>query len=231
MNQRFEAVNENPMLPGSAGGGSQPTGQDESLVKTLRRFRQRRPAEESCELCSAGLSPNHRHLLEISNSRIVCTCDPCALRFQDVVGGRFKLIPRDVWHLPQLSLSAVEWENVALPINLAFFFYSTPEKKMKALYPSPAGATESLLPLAAWNSLAEKNPLLAKMQTDVEAFIVNRVGIKREYYVVPIDVCFELVGLVRSHWRGLSGGDVVWQQVDGFFARLKARARSTPAPS
>jgi hypothetical protein len=72
-----------------------------------------------------------------------------------VVGGRFKLIPRDVWDLAQFSLSDVEWENLALPINLAFFFYSTPEKKMKALYPSPASATESLLPLAAWNSLAD----------------------------------------------------------------------------
>jgi len=128
-------------------------------------------------------------------------------------------------------LSDLEWENLALPINLAFFFYSAQEKKMKAVYPSPAGATESLLPLAAWNSLAERNPRLLTMQSDVEAFLVNRVGTKRDYYVVPIDVCFELVGLIRSHWRGLSGGDVVWQQVDSLFARLSANARSTPATS
>jgi hypothetical protein len=161
----------------------------------------------------------------------VCTCDPCALRFQDVVGGRFKLIPRDVWDLAQFSLSDVEWENLALPINLAFFFFSTPEKKMKALYPSPAGATESLLPLAAWNSLAERHPRLRTMQPDVEALLVNRVGTKREYYVVPVDVCFELVGLIRMHWRGLSGGDVVWQQVETFFARLSANARPLPGAS
>jgi hypothetical protein len=219
------------MSPGSTGGSSQGDGQGSNLIRTLRRFRQTRTVEERCELCSAGLSPNHRHLLEISNSRIVCTCDPCSLRFQDVVHGRFKLIPREVWHLPQLSLSDLEWENLALPINLAFFFYSTQEKKMKAVYPSPAGATESLLPLPAWNSLAERNPRLLTMQSDVEAFLVNRVGTKRVYYVVPIDVCFELVGLIRSHWRGLSGGDVVWQRVDSFFARLSANARSTPTPS
>jgi hypothetical protein len=167
----------------------------------------------------------------MSNTRIVCTCDPCALRFQDVVGGRFKLIPRDIWDLPQFSLSDVEWENLALPINLAFFFYSSPEKKMKALYPSPAGATESLLPLAAWNSLAERNSRLRTMQADVEAFLINRVGTKREYYVVPIDVCFELVGLIRMHWRGLSGGDAVWSQVENFFARLSGNARPAPAAS
>jgi Family of unknown function (DUF5947) len=197
----------------------------------LRRFRQLRTRQERCELCSIGLAPNHRHLLEISNRRIVCTCDPCALRFQDVVGGRFKLIPRDVWDLREFSLSDVEWENLALPINLAFFFYSTPEKKMRALYPSPAGATESLLPLAAWISLAKRNSRLRSLQSDVEALLVNRIGTKREYYVVPIDVCFELVGLIRVHWRGLSGGEAVWRQVEGFFSRLSANARPLPASS
>jgi hypothetical protein len=213
------------------GANSQGDERAENLIKTLRRFRQPGTARERCEFCGAGLFPNHRHLLELSNSRIACTCDPCALRFQDVVGGRFKLIPRDVWHFSQFSVSDVEWENLALPINLAFFFYSTPEKKMKAMYPSPAGATESLLPLAAWNSLAERNPRLGTMQSDVEAFLVNRVGAKREYFIVPIDVCFELVGLIRVHWRGLSGGDVVWRQVETFFVRLSADARPAPAPS
>ena len=224
-------MNQNPNLPGFTGESPQGDGLGASLIKTLRRFRQSGLAQERCEFCRAGISQIHRHLLEISNSRIVCTCDSCALRFQDVVGGRFKLIPRDVWHLPQFGLSDVEWENLALPINLAFFFYCTPERKVKALYPSPAGATESLLPLAAWNSLAERNPRLGTLQSDVEAFLVNRVGAKREYYVAPIDVCFELVGLIRMHWRGLSGGDAVWQQVESFFARLTANARPLPAPS
>jgi hypothetical protein len=208
---------------GGHGGGG--------VIRTLRRFRRPENVQERCELCGVGLSRNHRHLLEISKSRIVCTCDPCALRFQDVVEGRFKLIPKDAWCLPQFSLSDAEWENLALPINLAFFFYSTLEKKMKALYPSPAGATESLLPLAAWNSLAERDPRVRTMQSDVEALLANRVGTKREYYVVPIDVCFELVGLIRMHWRGLSGGDAVWQQVEAFFAQLNANARCAPAPS
>jgi Family of unknown function (DUF5947) len=224
-------VSQNPNWPGFTGESSQGEGQRGGLIKTLRRFRQLQSAQERCELCNLGLVPNHRHLLEMSNTRIVCTCDPCALRFQDVVGGRFKLIPRDIWDLPQFSLSDVEWENLALPINLAFFFYSSPQKKMKALYPSPAGATESLLPLAAWNSLAERNSRLKTMQSDVEAFLINRVGTKREYYVVPIDVCFELVGLIRVHWRGLSGGDAVWIQVENFFARLRANARWVPAAS
>jgi hypothetical protein len=135
--------------------------------------------------------------------------------------GRFKLIPREVHALPDLHLTDLEWESLALPINLAFFFHSTPENRMKAMYPSPAGATESLLPLNAWDSLVENNVALARMEPDVEALLANRVETKREYYLAPIDVCFELVGLIRVHWRGLAGGDLVWGEIEKFFSRLQ----------
>ena len=196
-----------------------------TVLATLRRFRRPAPIEERCEFCSVKLAPNHRHLLETLNARIVCACDPCALRFQDVAGGRFKLIPREVRFLSQFHLTDAEWDSLALPINLAFFFYSTTQEKMKAMYPSPAGATESLLPLPAWETLVVHNITLAQMSPDVEALLVNRVGTKRDYYLVPIDVCFELVGLIRVYWRGLSGGDLVWDEIEKFFARLKDAAR------
>jgi hypothetical protein len=195
-----------------------------TVLTTLRRFRRPAPIEERCDLCSVKLAPIHRHLLETSNDRIVCACDPCALRFQDVAGGRFKLIPREVQFLPQFHLTDAEWDSLALPINLAFFFFCTPQKKVKAMYPSPAGATESLLPLPAWESFIANNITLAQISPDVEALLVNRVGTKRDYYLVPIDVCFELVGLIRVHWRGLSGGDLVWDEIEKFFARLKRAA-------
>jgi len=199
--------------------------QNQGLIKTLRRFRERSSYQEKCEFCGVGLEPEHRHLLEVAKRRVVCTCTPCALRFQDVVGGRFKLIPSDIRHLSEFDLSDSEWENLALPINLAFFFYSTPQQKVNAMYPSPAGATESLLPLTAWTSLVERNSELTTMAADVEALLVNRVGTKREYYLVPIDLCFELIGLIRVHWRGLSGGDKVWEEVEIFFSKLRASAR------
>jgi hypothetical protein len=31
--------------------------------------------------------------------------------------------------------------------------------------------------------------------------------------------------LIRVHWRGLSGGDKVWEEVDKFFSKLRASAR------
>ena len=193
---------------------------------TLKRFVRPSTPEERCELCSIRLGHDHRHLLELSAGRVICACDACALRFHDVIESRFKLIPRDVRFLNEFRLTDQEWDSLALPINLAFFYYSTREAKMKATYPSPAGATESLLPLDAWQNLAAKNPPLAHLAPDVEALLVNRVNPHREYYVAPIDLCFELVGLIRVHWKGLSGGDMVWKEITNFFLRLKKQASS-----
>jgi Family of unknown function (DUF5947) len=179
------------------------------------------PEVEHCELCSIRLAPTHRHLLEMATRRIVCSCDPCALRFENVVEGKFKLIPRDARPLPDFQMTDMEWEGLALPISLAFFFYDSPNEKMAAYYPSPAGATESLLPLTAWEALIAANPILRDLRPDVETLLVNRVHEAREYFLAPIDICFELVGLIRVHWRGLSGGEEVWREIDGFFKRLK----------
>jgi hypothetical protein len=208
-----------------------PAGRNGTPFSTLRRFAQarRQPAQERCELCGLGLGPEHRHLLEVATHKIICSCDPCGLRFENVLEGRFKLIPRDAHSLPNFHLTDGQWEDLALPIDLAFLVYSTPAKKMLALYPSPAGATESLLPLSAWDSLVAENPALTRMASDVEALLINRVGENRRYYLAPIDICFELVGVMRAHWRGLSGGDEVWRKIDDFFARLEAHARSIPA--
>jgi hypothetical protein len=204
----------------------------QSPVATMRRFvRSRaesgiaRAAPERCELCSAELPHTHRHLLEMTKRRVVCACDSCAMRFHDVVGGRFKLIPRDARALPAFKLSDAQWENLSLPINLAFFFFSSSLGKVTAMYPGPAGATESLLPLTAWMALVADNPTLEKLEPDIEALLVNRVNSSREYFIAPIDACYELVGLIRMHWRGLSGGDAVWREIARFFSRLQQNAR------
>ena len=112
-----------------------------------------------------------------------------------------------------------------------FFFCSSLDSRVSAFYPSPAGATESLLPLEAWNRIVQSNPVLAEMESDVEALLVNRVGLSRgmavaEYYIVPIDHCYRLVGLIRLHWRGLSGGAEVWQEIGDFFARLQSQSHA-----
>jgi hypothetical protein len=166
----------------------------------------------------------------MSSQNVICSCDACALLFQNVATGRFKLIPRDVYILENFQLTDAEWESLSLPINLVFFFYSSSRKKVAALYPSPGGATESLLSLENWLNLEKINPVLAVIEPDVEALLVNRIGDARDFYIAPIDVCFELVGLIRLHWRGFSGGDTVWEEINKFFRRLRAQGKTQIKP-
>jgi hypothetical protein len=125
--------------------------------------------------------------------------------------------------LPDFRLTDIQWEGLHLPINLAFIYRSTPAKRVVAMYPSPAGATESLLSLESWDELVAENPILSEFEPDVEALLIHRIGESREYCRTPIDECFKLVGLIRTHWRGLSGGYTVWGEIARFFGELKER--------
>jgi hypothetical protein len=135
--------------------------------------------------------------------------------------------------LDDFQLTELQWEALQLPINLAFFVRNAQAGRVLALYPSPGGATEALPPPDAWEQLVEDNPRLQKLQPDVEALLVNRLGPEAEHYIVGIDECFSLVGVVRTHWRGLSGGTAVWAEIKRFFAGLRDRSsqRKTPCSS
>ncbi|HZV07025.1 MAG TPA: DUF5947 family protein [Gemmataceae bacterium] len=198
-----------------------PNGPPLSALATLRRYAQPRPVRERCELCAAELADAHAHLIELSSRRLVCACDACAVLFDNQGAGKYRLVPRRVQLLADFRLPEEAWAALHLPIDLAFFLYSTAAGRVLAMYPSPAGATESLVTLEAWQSLVEDNPILRDMQGDVEALLVNRIGAAREYYRVGIDKCYELVGLLRSQWRGLSGGPAVWESIARFFAGLR----------
>jgi hypothetical protein len=186
----------------------------------LRRFTRKRPAAECCELCSAPLPQGHEHLIEPAVGRLVCSCTACAILFSGQPSARYRRVPRDVEFLADFRMTDAQWEELHLPINLAFFFRSTRAERVVAIYPSPAGGTESLLTLEAWQQLEEENPVLRELEADVEALLVNRLGPAREYYRVPIDACYRLVGIIRAGWRGLSGGAEVWQEIGQFFAGL-----------
>jgi hypothetical protein len=193
----------------------------------LRQLTRPKAPLERCELCGAALAAEHSHLVEPANHRLLCSCDPCAILFSARQGSRFRRVPRDVRFLPDFRLTEARWDELHLPINLAFFFRNSVEERIVAIYPSPAGATESLLNLTAWQELEAENPILRELEPDVEALLVNRVGSGREHYRVPIDLCYKLVGLIRSKWRGLSGGAEVWAEIGHFFTGLKEQSGHT----
>jgi hypothetical protein len=118
-------------------------------------------------------------------------------------------------------MSEAQWDDLLIPIGLAFFLKSSTEGRVLAMYPGAAGSAESLLSLDTWTDIVEENPVLDHMESDVEALLVNRLNQPAEYYLTPIDKCYELVGLIRASWRGLAGGPEVWQKIRDYFAQLK----------
>jgi hypothetical protein len=195
-----------------------------TALASLRRFLRPRPARERCELCSAGLADDHAHLVEPAGRRLACACDACAILFSGHGAGKYRRVPRRVEFLTDFRLTDPQWEGLGLPINLAFFLHSTPAGRVVAFYPSPAGATEALPDAETWQAVVEDNPGLSDLEPDVEALLVHRVGAAREHYRAGIDRCYELVGLVRTHWRGFSGGQAVWDEIGHFFAGLRERS-------
>jgi hypothetical protein len=195
-------------------------------LASLRRFmRPRRPAQR-CELCSADLRPQHEHLLDLREHQLLCACYACAVLFSGQESGRYRRVPQRVWRLLDFQLSDELWVGLNVPSLLAFFVVeSTPAARVRAMRPSRAGASESHPALETWQAVAAGNPVLRRMRPEVEALLVNRLGAQPAYYLVPIDTCYRLVGLIRSHWRGLSGGSDLWQAVERFFAELRQRAQ------
>jgi Family of unknown function (DUF5947) len=205
----------------------------EQAFGTLRQFtRSRRSSPEPverCELCSAGLAHEHSHLVELATRTILCACDACALLFDNASVGKYRRVTRHVLRLADFKMTDAQWDGLLIPINMAFFFRSSLENRIVALYPSPAGAVESLLPMEAWREIEESHARLMQLKPDIEALLVDRVGHARglttpEYYIAPIDDCYRLVGVIRMHWKGLSGGTEVWAAIGNFFSELRANA-------
>jgi hypothetical protein len=187
-------------------------------VSRLRRFVARRDIEH-CDFCSKVIPHQHAHLIERETRRFLCACQGCALSLGD--SARYRAVSPRTDVLRDFKLSDAEWNAFQIPIDMVFLFHSTTADRPIAIYPSPAGPTESLLSLDAWSRLVETNQVLAELEPDVEALLVNRTNGAREYYLVSIDRCYALVGLIRMKWRGLSGGTEVWDAVHDYFVALR----------
>jgi hypothetical protein len=205
--------------------------ESEAIFSTLRKFARKRPDVETCELCGAALGSVHPHLIEPARHKLACSCEACAILFSGQGAAKYKRVSQRVRSLPHFRLDESQWDALAIPIGLAFFFRSSPVNKVVAFYPSPAGATESLLSLDMWTDLVAANPVLDEMEADVEALLVNRLGqlpgaAPPASYLAPIDACYRLVGVIRANWRGFSGGSETWDEIGRFFADLDAVAES-----
>jgi hypothetical protein len=193
-----------------------------------RAVQERQEALEHCELCKEVIPANHRHLLDLRSGDLMCACQACKILFdrKEAGAGHYRLVPDRRLRIEDFRLGDESWAALEIPVDMAFFFNSTRAERVSAFYPSPAGPTESLLRFDAWKDLEQANPILLSLEPDVEALLVNRARGAREYFIVPIDDPYRLVALIRGRWRGLTGGQEVWEEIEGFFAGLSEGAKT-----
>jgi hypothetical protein len=201
-----------------------------SVIRDLRRVaatrsaqQTRPPPAERCDLCGAEVPAEHRHLLQLEERQILCACESCfALRSGDA---ELRPAGHRTLSLNGFQLPDELWAELRIPIGLAFLFRSSATGGVAAFYPSPAGATESELDLAAWAELELANPVLQTLEADAEALIVNRLSDPPQFAIAPIDRCYALVGLVKLRWQGINGGPDLPQAIQSWFDELRTQAR------
>jgi len=204
-------------------------------LSTLRRITSTRPAPitfERCEMCAEPIAEQHQHVVNLESRALMCTCRGCYLLFTaEAAEMRYRAVPDRYLSFPEFLLGPGQWDQLEIPVGLVFLFRNSMLQRTIAFYPGPAGATESELPLEAWDSVVRANPQLGLLQPDVEALLVRSPERGRADFtcnIVPIDACYELVGQLRQLWRGFDGGKDAHQAMDEFFDKISKRSRPAP---
>jgi hypothetical protein len=184
------------------------------------------PQAERCELCKVELPPEHGHIADLENQTLECACRACYLLFTrpDATHMRYRAVPDRYLSDPARTLTPAQFDELEIPVGLVFFLHSSAAGRVVGFYPSPAGATECELDLGAWERLTAEHPLFGAPAADVEAALISRTDGALEYFVVPIDACYELVGRMRMQWRGFDGGAEARASIQDFLQQVRARA-------
>jgi Family of unknown function (DUF5947) len=230
----------NPGAPGLTGlrrfvkrpGGTPPTApagardEDPSPGPAAGQGQDAAAEAEHCEMCAEVLTARHGHLVDSEKRSLACACRACYLLFthEGAAGGRYRAVPERICHDPDRPLTDEDWNELQIPVAMAFFFFNSALGQVVAGYPSPGGTTECELDLAGWDRLAAAYPLFAELAPDVEAIFVNRTDNGNEVFLIPIDECYSLVGELRMFWTGFDGGAEVRAALAAFLEGLRKRA-------
>ncbi|MGB8652439.1 MAG: DUF5947 family protein [Mycobacteriales bacterium] len=200
-----------------------------SVLARLAAARPQADPGERCDLCGERIAEQHQHVVNVGSRALLCSCRPCYLLFtHDDAALAYRAVPDRYLSFPDVELAPGEWDELQVPVSTVFLFAHSGLERVVAFYPSPAGATESELPLDSWDRVAARHPALATLRPDVEALLLRATDSSAECFLVPIDACYELVGHLRRLWRGFDGGQDVHRRLDAFFADVRARARPAP---
>jgi Family of unknown function (DUF5947) len=197
----------------------------------LQRLAATRPpvaAGERCEMCGEAIAQEHPHVVDLTSRALMCTCRPCMLLFDyQHAQLRYRAVPNRYLSFPSVRIAPAMWDDLQIPVGLVFLFRNSALERTVAFYPGPAGATESELPLGAWDAVLAAHPTLGIALPDVEALLLQAPDQRGDgtVYLVPIDSCYELVGALRQVWRGFDGGQQARARLAEYFATIASRSR------
>ena len=184
-------------------------------------------------MCAEPIGDVHRHVVNVTTRSLLCTCRGCYLLFTDEHAElRYRAVPDRRLAFTGLRLGPEQWAELDIPVGLAFLFRNSQLDRTVAFYPGPAGAAESELPLDAWDDVLAANPGLTTVRPDVEALLLRGPTPETPEvtcFLVPVDACYELVGRLRTVWRGFDGGQDARAEIARFFESVAARSRPAPA--
>jgi len=197
-----------------------------SFISKLRKIADPSPevVSEKCDFCGQIIPPDHRHLVDLSSLKFMCACEMCTVI--QAISGKYKPIPQRYLELENFIMSDDLWSEFMIPVNMAFFVYSSSRNGTVAYYPAPTGATESKLKLDAWKKLEDLNPVLSTLVPDLEGLLINRIDNISIYYIVPIDSCYKLIGMIKTSWKGIFGGKEVNDTIRKYFTELTERSNA-----
>jgi hypothetical protein len=186
------------------------------------------PGGERCGLCAVVVPDDHAHMMDLRARTLLCVCRACAVLFdqRSAGGSHYRRVNDRCEPLGGRGLSDQQWAALGVPVAVAFFTRSTAAGGVVGHYPGPLGVTEAIVDAGSWRSIERGNPALATLEPDVEALLADRRGETPRYWLVSIDACYALAGVMRRHWKGLAGGSDVQDAVTAFFAELDRRGRA-----
>jgi len=159
-------------------------------VRRLYRASRRGAEGDRCDLCAEPLASDHEHLFAPRERALACVCAGCAL----IQIARYRRVPKRF--TPVAIDSRALLAMLGVPVGVAAILVHEDGRKV-VTYPGPAGLVEAALD----EELADMPPL----EPEVEALVCSSLA-GGGAWIAGIDIVFELIGELRRHWRGLTGG-------------------------
>ncbi|MBB2941033.1 hypothetical protein FB565_000737 [Actinoplanes lutulentus] len=184
-----------------------------AVLRTVKRQIPRQRRAPRCGVCATRTSTGGLHLVDLAQRSLVRGCADCHQN-----PGELRPVPDRYLELPGEVTAQETWDDLHVPAGLAFVWRA--DDRLLVCGPAPDRAVEHDLPVTVWERMIKRHPAFATLRPGVEALIIRRAGA----FLVPIDACYELAGLLRTSWRGFDGARDTRGSLTMFFAKLSANA-------